>query len=76
MPSFMKKALYAMTEKTVADIFTKNDYKDAGVVKTVLSVRQLNNKLGFSQKWITDFVYQVVMLAKKEPRPKDTNDKA
>ena len=56
MPSFMKKALYAMTEKTVADIFTKNDYKDAGVVKTVLSVRQLNNKLGFSQKWITDFV--------------------
>jgi hypothetical protein len=76
MPSFMKKALYAMTEKTVTDIFTKNDYKDAGVVKTVLSVRQLNNKLGFSQKWITDFVYQVVMLAKKEPRPKDTNDKA
>ena len=76
MPSFMKKALYAMTEKTVADIFTKNYYKDAGVVKTVLSVRQLNNKLGFSQKWITDFVYQVVMLAKKEPRPKDTNDKA
>lgn len=76
MPSFMKKALYAMTEKTVADIFTKNDYKDPGVVKTVLSIRQLNNKLGFSQKWMTDFVYQVVMLAKKEPRPKDTNEKA
>ncbi len=76
MPSFMKKAIYAMTEKTVGDVFNKNDYKDPGVVKTVLSVRQLNNKLGFSQKWITDFVYQVVMLAKKEPRPKDTNDKA
>lgn len=76
MPSFMKKALYAMTEKTVADIFTKNDYKDPGVVKTVLSIRQLNNKLGFSQKWMTDFVYQVVMLAKKEPRPKATNEKA
>ncbi len=76
MPSFMKKALYAMTEKTVADIFTKNDYKDPGVVKTVLSIRQLNNKLGFSQKWMTDFVYQVVMLAKKEPRPKDANEKA
>ena len=71
LPSFFKKALYAMTEKTVNDIFNKNDFKDPGVVKTVLSLRQYNNRLGFSQKWVTDFVYQVVMLAKKEPRPKD-----
>lgn len=71
LPSFFKKALYAMTEKTVADIFTKNDYKDPGVVKTVLAIRQYDKRLGFSQKWITDFVYQVVMLAKKEPKPSD-----
>lgn len=71
LPGFMKKVLYQMTEKTVGDIFTKNDYKDAGVMKTVVAIRKYNNKLGFSQKWITDFVYKVVMLAKKEPRPKD-----
>lgn len=71
LPSFFKKAIYAMTEKTVADIFNKNDYKDAGVIKAVLTIRQYNKRLGFSQKWITDFVYQVVMLAKKEPRPSD-----
>ena len=71
MPSFFKKAIYSMTEKTIGDIFHKNDYKDPAVVKTVLAVRQYNMKLGFSQKWVTDFVYQVVMLAKKEPRPKD-----
>ena len=70
LPSFFKKALYAMTEKTVNDIFNKNDFKDPGIVKTVLSLRQYNSRLGFSQKWVTDFVYQVVMLAKKEPRPK------
>ena len=76
LPSFMKKALYAMTEKTVMDIFNKNDYKDAGVVKTVMAIRQYDKRLGFSQKWITDFVYQVVMLAKKEPKAgEDTNDK-
>ncbi|MBR5657553.1 MAG: hypothetical protein IKW98_12875 [Prevotella sp.] len=74
MPSFFKKALYQMTEKTVNDIFNKNDYKDAGVMKTVVAIRKYNNRLGFSQKWITDFVYQVVMLAKKEP--KSTADKA
>lgn len=68
LPSFFKKAIYTMTEKTVNDIFTKNDYADAGVMKTVLSVRQYDKRLGFSQKWITDFVCQVVMLAKREPR--------
>ena len=27
-----------------------------------------SHRLGFSQKWITDFIFQVVMLAKKEPK--------
>ena len=71
LPGFMKKALYGMTEKTVADIFNKNDFSDASVVKTVMQVRQLDKRLGFSQKWVTDFSYQVLMLAKKEPRPSD-----
>ena len=69
MPSFMKKAIYTMTEKTVSDIFNKNDFKDAGVMKTIVAIRTYNKRLGFSEKWITGFVYQVVMLAKKEPRP-------
>ena len=68
LPGFFKKALYTMTEKTVNDIFNKNDFTDASVMKTVVSVREYNRRLGFSQKWITDFVYRVVMLAKKEPR--------
>lgn len=71
MPSFMKKAIYTMTEKTVSDIFNKNDFKDAGVMKTVVAIRSYDKRLGFSEKWVTDFVYQVVMLAKKEPKPKE-----
>ena len=71
LPGFMKKALYTMTEKTVNDIFNKNDFSDASVMKTVVSVREYNRRLGFSQKWVTNFVYKVVMLAKKEPRPSD-----
>ena len=71
MPGFFKKAIYGMTEKTVHDIYTKNDYKDAGVIKTVLGVREYNKRLGFSEKWSTDFVYRVVMLAKKEPKRSD-----
>ena len=75
VPSFMKKAIYTVTEKTVNDIFNKNDYTDPGVLKTVVAIRQYSAKLGFSQQWTTSFVYKVVMLAKKEPRPKDEDVK-
>ena len=71
LPSFFKKAIYNMTQKTVSDIFSKNDFSDAGVMKTVLSIRQYNKRLGFSEQWIPDFVFQVVMLAKKEPKPEE-----
>lgn len=71
VPSFFKKAIYTMTEKTVNDIFHKNDYADAGVMKTVVAIRNYDKRLGLSEKWITNFVYQVVMLAKKEPKAKD-----
>lgn len=66
LPSFFKKVIYTMTEKTVNDLFTKNDFDDASTIKAVSSVRKYNQRLNFSQEWITNFVYQLVMLAKKE----------
>lgn len=75
VPSIFKKTIYTMTAKTVDDIFNKNDYTDAGVMKTVVAVRELDRRLGFSQQWVTDFVYRVVMLAKKEKRPQDADTK-
>lgn len=71
LPGFMKKALYTMTQKTVGDIFNRNDFTDPGVMKTIVAIRTIDKRLGFSETWVTDFVYQVVLLAKKEPRPKD-----
>lgn len=71
IPSIFKKTIYSVTEKTVNDIFNKNDFTDAGVMKSVVAVRQLNKKLGFSEQWVTQFVFRVLMLAKKEPRPKN-----
>jgi hypothetical protein len=60
-----------MTEKTVNDIFTKNDFTDPAVMKTAVGIRQYAQKLGFSQQWTTNFVYRVVMLAKREKQPKE-----
>lgn len=71
VPGFFKKAIYAMTEKTINDVFNKNDFSDAGVMKTVIGIRKYSARLAFSQQWVIDFVYQVVMLAKKEPKKDD-----
>lgn len=71
LPSIFKSAIRTMTEKTVNDIFTKNDFSDPAVMKTAVGIRQYAQKLGFSQQWTTNFVYRVVMLAKREKQPKE-----
>ena len=70
MPSVLKKMLRNMTEKTIHDIFTKNDWKDDGVRKTCANIRQYQHALGYSEGWMTEYVYNIVLLAKKEPKPK------
>lgn len=75
VPGFMRKALRAMTEKAVNDVMTKNEWKDNGVRKAVFTVREYQRRLGYSQQWMTEYVYRVVTLAKKEPKPKDTEEK-
>ncbi len=70
LPGIFKSAIHTMTEKTVNDIFNKNDFSDPAVMKTVVAIRQYAQKLGFSQQWTSNFVYRVVMLAKKEKQPK------
>ncbi len=71
MPSFFKGTLRKMTEKTVDEILAKNDFSDREVMKTAVAIRQYNKRLGFSKNWITDFVFQIVMLAKKESPKND-----
>lgn len=69
VPGFMHKLLHSMTEKIIDDIFTKNNWKDEATFRTVYSVRQYKEKLGYSQQWITEYVYKIITLAKKEPTP-------
>ena len=65
-----KKMLYTQTEAAIANILTKNDWKDAAMFKAVNEVRQLQHALGYSGQWMTDFVFNVIRLAKKEPKKK------
>ena len=75
MPSIFKKALRGMTEKTVHDVCTKAVWKKDDVHKTAMAVRQYKERLGYSEQWMSEYVYNIIMLAKKEPKQKDENQK-
>ena len=69
VPGFMHKMLHSMTEKIIDDILKKDKWKDEATFRTVYSVRQYKEQLGYSQLWMTEYVYKIITLAKKEPRP-------
>ena len=71
MPGVFKKLLRGMTEKTVHDILTKTSWKDESVHKTCVTIRKYQHALSYSEPWINEYVYNIVLLAKKEPKPKE-----
>ena len=71
MPMLLKKMLRSMTDEAVSDIVHKNDWKDESVHKTCLGVRKYKQALGYSEQWMSEYVYNIVLLAKKEPKPKE-----
>ncbi len=76
MPSFFKGVIRSMTEKTVHDVCNKAVWKKDDVHKTAVSVRQYKERLGYSEQWMTEYVYNVVMLAKKESKGKKKTENA
>lgn len=71
IPSFMKKLVKNVIDSTVHDVLTKNSWSDNGVLRSVHSVRRYQQTLGFSEAWIKEFVYNIIVLAKKEGNPSD-----
>lgn len=63
-----KKMLYSTTQKTVHDILTKSEWKDVAVQKTAWNIRKYSQSLGYSEQWITDFVYNIVLMAREDSK--------
>ncbi len=76
IPGRFKKTLYGLTQKAVHDVCTKTVWKADDVHKTAAAVRQYKERLGYSEAWMTEYVYNIVLLAKKEPKNKDVAEKA
>lgn len=70
LPSFFQKALRGMTEKTIHDVLTKNDWSDDAMRRSVVAIRKAQATLGYSESWMVEYSHTLLMLAKKEPRNK------
>ena len=64
----VKKLLYAQTQKTIHEIVTRSEWKDISVQKVAWRIRKYKETLGYSEEWMTDFVYNVVLLAKEDQK--------
>ena len=71
IPTFLKKAMRSMTDKTVHAVFTKENWKEDATRKSVYSVRRYQQLLGFSEQWTADYVYNFLILAKREKPSKE-----
>lgn len=69
VPAIFRKMLRSVTDNTINDIFTKENWKDDATYKSVHTVRQYCTKLGYSKEWVQEYVYNIITLAKKERRP-------
>lgn len=64
----LKKLLYKQTVKTVHEIMTRSEWNDVASQKAAWSVRKYAESLGYSEQWITDLVYNVVLLAREDKK--------
>lgn len=62
--------------KDCARCMYKTVWKADDVHKTAMAVRQYKERLGYSEEWMTEYVYNIVLLAKKEPKHKNEDTKA
>ncbi|OAV65283.1 hypothetical protein Barb6XT_02480 [Bacteroidales bacterium Barb6XT] len=71
----VKKLLYSQTTKTVHEILTKSEWKEVSSQKAAWNIRKYAETLGYSEQWITDFVYTVVLLAGEDSKRESRKNK-
>jgi hypothetical protein len=68
IPKFFKGAIRSLTDGTVHRVLTKDNFKKADLIPVVQNVRNYQNKLKYSESWMQEYVFSIVILAKSESR--------
>jgi hypothetical protein len=71
IPNFLGGFLKRVTNNEVHEVLTNNNWSDDNTRRSAASIKRYQQMLGFSEKWIQNYVYNIIILAKKEPKPSD-----
>lgn len=71
VPNFMKNSLRKITEETIHKIMTKPDWKKPEIMAASFNLRKQSEGLGFTEEWMSEFMFNIIILAKKEKRKKE-----
>lgn len=70
IPSFMKNTLRSATEKTIHDVMNKTSWNKPEIMAAIFNLKKQTETLGFSEMWMSEFMFNLILLAKKEKRKK------
>lgn len=70
IPFLPKSVLQGMTSKAVSKVCNKPVWKEDDMHKTAMMVKQYKEKLGYSEKWMVEYMFNILLLAKKESKKK------
>ncbi|MCD8042330.1 MAG: hypothetical protein LUH10_04640 [Tannerellaceae bacterium] len=65
-----KKLLYKNTRNMVHEIVNRSEWKDINVQKAAWVIKKYKESLGYSEEWMTEFVYHVILLSSRGKKKK------
>ena len=71
IPGFLSGILKKAINNEVHTILNGSIWNDDATRHAAADIKVYQRKLGFSEQWIQDYVYNIIVLAKKEPKPSD-----
>lgn len=70
IPFLPKSVLQGITSKAVSKVCNKPVWKEDDMHKTAMMIKQYKEKLGYSEKWMVEYMFNILLLAKKESKKK------
>lgn len=68
IPKMFKKLIFSTVQQTVHRILTKTNWKKDDVIPVARNIRAYKEKLDYSEEWMVEYVYHVIMLAKQDKK--------
>lgn len=66
IPGLLKKLIYSFTKKAIHNIINKKDWKSDEMIKPCKEIQKYQEKLGYSEEWMTQYVFPILLMAKKK----------